>query len=101
MSPLKMLEMFFLKHRFLGKSEMSFSFDWDLKLTILRGGSKTPATCKMEHLYSNSHLFEATVVNISISRCCRNPRSASGNSILFYYDYTKAILTSLISEFWQ
>ena len=37
--------------------------------------------------------------NISINRCSRSPRSASDDSILFYHP--KAILTSLMSEFWQ
>ena len=39
------------------------------------------------------------VVNISIGRYCGTPRTASDNSILFCY--TKAILTTLMSEFWQ
>ena len=41
------------------------------------------------------------VANISISRCCRSPRSTSDNSIVFYDDCNKSTLTSLISEFWQ
>ena len=39
------------------------------------------------------------VTNICISRCCRSPRSTSDNSILFYDDYDKSMLTSLMSEF--
>ena len=46
-------------------------------------------------IYLNPLTFAA---NGSISRCYRSPRSASGNST---FHYTKPILTSLMSEFWQ
>ena len=64
------------------------------------GVSKTSARCKMEPFYSNRYLLEAVIAaNVSITRYCRCPRSSSDNRILFYY--TKAILTPLMSEFWQ
>ena len=39
------------------------------------------------------------VINISMGRYYGTARSASDKNILFYY--TKAILTTLMSEFWQ
>ena len=37
-------------------------------LSLLRGGSKTAATCNMEPFYSNNYLHEALNYGISISR---------------------------------
>ena len=78
-------------------SVMNFSgellFCGTLKLTILRGGLRPP-----QHVRWN--IFKAIaiylklltiVVNSSISRCSRSPRSTSDNSILFYDDYNKSI----------
>ena len=61
----------------------------------------------MKHLRWNpfiaiaNYLKPLTIaVNISIIRCCMCPRFTFVNSILLFY-HTKAIITSLMSEFWQ
>ena len=82
-----------------GKTFSELLFSGTLRLTILRGGSKTPATYKMEPFYSSSYLHETVnyCSKYSMSKCCMSLRSASDNCVLFYY--TKAILISLVFEF--
>ena len=43
------LEMFFSEHHFLGKSEMSFSFDWDLTCFNLYLKLRFPAIYSMQN----------------------------------------------------
>ena len=66
-------------------------------MLLLGGGSKTPVTFKRESFIEIAiYLKPLTIAaNIPMSRCYKSPRSASNNSILFYY--TKAILVLFLA----
>ena len=76
----------------------AFSLQAQLKLPEFLQGSNYLSISALIIATAN-YLKPLTIVaNISIIKCFKTPTSASDNSLSFYY--TKAILTSLISELW-
>ena len=74
---------------------------WDFKVTYIKKWVKSP--CNMlgiPFIAIAIYLIPFTImVNISINRCCRSPRSSSDNSVLFYYTQVW-ILSEYYSNVW-